>query len=215
MQANSRKVISNQPGTHEQLEATVYKYLNSEFKRPFAQHTLDAFELAENFTEKIQQPLILDACCGTAESTLAIATAHPNHCVIGIDKSIHRLNKQHQLPSNAIILQADLIDFYRLAAEAEWRLEKHFLLYPNPWPKAVHLKRRWHAMPSFPAMLALGGELEVRSNWKTYIDEFCLALQCANIKAETQLFSTARPITAFEKKYIASGHQLWHCVTHI
>ena len=215
MQANSRRVTSNQQGIHQQLTSTVNKYLRSEFKRPFAEHTLTAFSQAEHFKESISKPLILDACCGTAQSTVNIAQQHPEHCVIGIDKSLHRLSKQQDLPANAIILQADLIDFYRLAEKAQWKLDKHYLLYPNPWPKASQLKRRWHAMPSFPAMLKLGGIIDVRSNWKTYIDEFVAALQIAGIETVTEAFKSSQPITAFEKKYIASKHELWRCTADL
>ena len=57
-------------------------------------------------------------------------------------------------------------------------------LYPNPWPKKKHLGRRWHGAPVFPALVKLGGELEMRSNWQTYLDEFALALACLQIPAQ-------------------------------
>lgn len=210
MFANSKAVSSNQQGIHENLEQTVEKYLSHEFKRPFAQHTVAAFAQAQAFIQSLpQQGLIIDACCGTAQSTLHIAKTHPEHVVIGIDQSLHRLDRADDIPSNALCLQADLVDFYRLAAQNSWTLDKHFLLYPNPWPKASHLKRRWHAMPCFSAMLALGGELEVRSNWQTYIEEFSLALKIAGHDSEITEFKPETTITAFEKKYLASGHQFW------
>jgi tRNA G46 methylase TrmB len=215
MHANSRAVSSNQQGIHEKLEATVKKHLNSDFKRPFAEHTLNAFAIAQHFINQQQKPIILDACCGTALSTINIAKMHPEHCVIGIDQSIKRLNKALELPSNALLLQADLLDFYRLAAKNNWQLSKHFLLYPNPWPKSTQLKRRWHAMPCFPAMLQLGGIIEVRSNWPIYIEEFSEALRIAGFTAETELFHPAKPITAFEEKYQLSGHQLWRSIADL
>lgn len=209
MFANSRAVDSNQNGVHDKLEETVKKYLSTEFKRPFAKHTLKAFEKAQFFLEQQQKPIILDACCGTAISTFHLASQFPNHAIVGIDQSIHRLSKAFDLPSNAIILQADLVDFYRLALSFNWQLDKHFLLYPNPWPKSNQLKRRWHAMPSFPAMLALGGEIEVRSNWQIYIEEFAIALNIAGFQAEAVEFTPKISITAFEAKYLASQHQFW------
>ena len=78
-----------------------------------------------------------------------------------------------KLPRNLILMRADLNDFYRLAADAGWRLARHFILYPNPWPKSVHLKRRWHGAPVFPYMLRLGGVMELRSNWKLYLGGVC------------------------------------------
>ena len=220
MYGNSKGITSKRLGVHENLEKTVLKYLHTEFRRPFAEHTLTAFEnLIEQWQAFSQQhndsgnkaltPLILDACCGTARSTVAIAHQHPDSFIVGVDQSSCRLSKQHELPSNAIIIQANLLDLYRIMANEDIRLQKHFLLYPNPWPKQTQLKRRWHAMPCFPAMLKLGGIIEVRSNWDIYIEEFSFALNIAGFESTASVYTTDTPITAFEEKYLASGHQLY------
>lgn len=209
MQANSKEIISNQTGPHEKLEQQVRKYRDNAFLRPIAKHTQQAFDKALAFIANKPQKLILDACCGTGLSTVNIATSHPEHLVIGVDQSAHRLEKQRHLPSNAILLQADLVDFYRLAYKQCWQLDKHFLLYPNPWPKAAHLSRRWHAMPCFPHMIKLGGQFEVRSNWSIYIQECQLALKVYDITSTTQLINIKQGFTAFEEKYRQSGHALW------
>jgi tRNA G46 methylase TrmB len=62
-----------------------------------------------------------------------------------------------QLMSNAILLRAELSDFFTLVAyESDWVVHSHYLLYPNPYPKGKHLKRRWHGHPIFPVMLSIG-----------------------------------------------------------
>lgn len=225
MYGNSKVITSNRSGVHENLEKTVIKHLTHDFRRPFAEHTLAAFQelmqqwkkfsLQDSNNQQELAPLILDACCGTAISTVAIATQHPKSFVVGVDQSSHRLEKQRKLPANAVIIQADLLDLYRIMANENIKLQKHFLLYPNPWPKQTQLKRRWHAMPCFPAMLALGGILEVRSNWDIYIEEFSFALNIAGFSSEPKVFSTQEPITAFEEKYIASGHALYALSCHL
>jgi tRNA G46 methylase TrmB len=92
------------------------------------------------------------------------------------------------------------------------RCAHQFLLYPNPWPKSEHLLRRWHAHPVLPAILALGGEIELRSNWRTYADEFAEALRvCGRRVACTELVAGQSPLTPFEAKFLASGHALWCC----
>ena len=61
------------------------------------------------------------------------------------------------LNSNAILIRAELSDFFTLVAfQSDWIVHSHYLLYPNPYPKGKHLKRRWHGHPIFPVMLALG-----------------------------------------------------------
>ena len=62
-----------------------------------------------------------------------------------------------QLKDNAILLRAELSDFFSLVAyQSDWIVHSHYLLYPNPYPKSKHLKRRWHGHPIFPVMLAIG-----------------------------------------------------------
>ncbi|KAJ1410501.1 hypothetical protein B484DRAFT_402921 [Ochromonadaceae sp. CCMP2298] len=48
------------------------------------------------------------------------------------------------LPRNALLLRAELGDFYTLSVGSDWTVHSHHLLYPNPFPKAKHLRRRWH-----------------------------------------------------------------------
>lgn len=112
---------------------------------------------------------------------------------------------------NALLLRADLVDFWRLARAADWRLARHYLLYPNPYPKSAHLKKRWHGHPVFPALLALGGELELRSNWSIYVEEFALAV--ALLRGREGEISPHVPndgfLTPFEQKYFESGQRLW------
>lgn len=229
MKSLSRNVLSNQSGPHDDLSNIVSKHLKSEFKRPIAEHNIAAYKASIAQANKAR--IIFDSGCGNGKSTSIIAADHPDAYVIGIDKSDARINKHEQpltpadmgsrttIPSqteaNFHIVRADLIDFWRLAANDNIKLHKHFILYPNPWPKKHHLKRRWHGSPLFKQILQLGGELELRSNWDIYIQEFSQALnqalgqqQCAaSIKAITTNVNDA--ITDFEAKYHNSGHRLW------
>jgi tRNA G46 methylase TrmB len=97
-----------------------------------------------------------------------------------------------------------------------WQPARHYLLYPNPYPKAAHLKMRWHGHPVFPAILALGGRLEVRSNWWLYVEEFARAVsQVTGRRVEVQEHAVGPQdagLTPFEQKYLASGQSLWRLV---
>lgn len=88
--------------------------------------------------------------------------------------------------------------------------DKHFLFYPNPWPKSHHLKRRWHGHPVFPDLLALGGEIEMRCNWETYAREFAQAVTYAT--GEAVAVNRHRPragVSPFEQKYMQRSHRLF------
>ncbi len=214
----SRPVSSNQHGVHPQLEKVVRRHLAKPFQRPYPHYAISDFKAVEKTVEQHTGPLIFDSFCGVGESTLRIAEQHPDALVIGIDKSVFRLGKHeqgYQLPEqdNYRLLRADTDDFWRLAVDAGWQLEKHFLLYPNPWPKSSHFKRRVHGSPLFSSLLKLGGKLEVRSNWALYIEEFTLALSIAGQTATQQPYLPDTTITPFERKYQGSGQSLWRCVS--
>lgn len=216
MDANSRFIQSAQHGPHADLDKLLRRHLAQPFRKPILDYNRLAFDQAMAIwrTEHAARPLILDAGCGVGWSTLHLAEAFPDHFVLGVDQSLDRLarGKPAQLPPNALLLRADLVDFWRLLAESGVRLARHYNLYPNPWPKIGHLSRRWHGHPVFPVWQALGGVLECRSNWSIYIEEMALALTALSGQAVlAELYQTDAPMTPFEKKYLASGHALWRC----
>ncbi len=214
---HSRSVLSNQLGPHHNLLKIVSKHRDSVFAKPYAAHSQAAFRQAHQWLqERGDRALIFDSCCGVGQSSRQLARAHPECSVIGVDKSEHRIQREvGEVPDNLLLLRADLNDFYRLAAEAQWRLHKHFILYPNPWPKSAHLGRRWHGAPVFPSMVDLGGVIELRTNWSLYAQEFKLALSCYNVDAELTPLTTEEPMTPFEAKYQRSGQSLWRLIADV
>ncbi|GAB3026620.1 tRNA (guanine(46)-N(7))-methyltransferase TrmB [Bowmanella dokdonensis] len=209
----SKIVTTNQTGPHDKLEELVRRHLSSDSQKPISQHTREAFEQASAWLGEWQGPLILDSCCGVGESTAVIASRYPAAKVIGVDKSAVR-TKRHERAyasgqDNYLVLRADLNDFWRLAHRQGWKLARHYLLYPNPWPKSMHIKRRWHGGASFADIIRLGGRLVLRSNWLLYIEEFALALKVAGFDATPSPYQSEQPMTPFERKYWASGQQSW------
>ncbi|AUJ68924.1 MULTISPECIES: tRNA (guanine(46)-N(7))-methyltransferase TrmB [unclassified Pseudoalteromonas] len=209
-EANSRSITTNQQGLHEKLDEIVTKHLTAEFKKPIAAHTQSAFDEVNVRVQAFNGPIILDSCCGVGESTANLAKRHPDALVIGIDKSAHRLDKhdveyKQTEQGQYILVQADLNDFWRLALEANWQPSHHYLLYPNPWPKAKHIQRRWHGSAVFPFIVKLGGKLELRSNWDIYVKEFARALALSGVDVEVEAYESDEAITPFERKYWASG----------
>ena len=215
----SRSVVSNQEGVHSDLNEVVMKHRQCSFRRPIAEHTLNAFQSIEKEVAIDGRPLILDSGCGVGESSINLAKQYPACLVIGVDQSQHRLNKNDSYLQggvskeldNLILVRGDCIDFWRLAAEANWLLYKHYILYPNPWPKKAHLKRRWHAHPVLSSLLALGGEFQLRSNWSIYVQEFAQALKLLDYQVSQQgeLICEEGFLTPFERKYALSGQSLF------
>ncbi|WP_371187162.1 tRNA (guanosine(46)-N(7))-methyltransferase TrmB [Thalassotalea maritima] len=209
---DSKAIVSNQPGIHENLADIVNKHLSSTFKKPISAHTLEAFEQVDLLVKQHQGPVILDACCGVGQSTRILAKRNPEALVIGVDKSDNRINRNvvdHWQADNFVLLRADLNDFYRLVVEANWPVEQHYILYPNPWPKAKHIGRRWHGSAVFPYILKVGKSLHLRSNWQLYLQEFLFAAQIAGFQGLIADVNDSEPLTPFEAKYQASGQKCW------
>jgi tRNA G46 methylase TrmB len=109
-----------------------------------------------------------------------------------------------------VLIRAELASFWRMWLQSGTGIERHFLLYPNPWPKPAHLKRRWHGHPVFPTLLALGGEIELRCNWEVYALEFALAagaLLGQDVRASRVRSATG--ISPFERKYLERQQALY------
>jgi len=212
MTGNSLPVQSPQQFCHPGLGRLVARHLATDNRRPPAPHSLAAFEAIRSRVESADRALVFDSFCGTGQSTAALAQTYPEMLVIGIDKSAHRLQKHAGGDGdNYLLVQADCDDFWRLAVDAGWQLQHHFLFYPNPWPKPRHIKRRVHGSPHFTQLLALGGRLELRSNWQVYVEEFGLALVLAGHYPHISRIAPENPLSLFEQKYLRSGHELWRC----
>jgi len=218
LRGNSPNVQSAQNAPHRRLHETLERHRQHAWRQPIADHSRLAFERLCAWTSaRASMPLVLDSGCGIGASTLKLAGMHPDCAVLGIDQSRARL-AQHLGPSadmaqiapHAAVLRAPLQDIWRLLLADGIRLHRHLLWYPNPWPKPEHLGRRWHAHPVFPTLLALGGEIELRCNWRVYVDEFALALSTYGWSSALDVVHESDPpATPFERKYRDSGHVLW------
>ncbi len=214
---NSRSVTSNQTGIHPDLETTVRRHLEEPYRKPIAEQTQNILDQIEKKHIEIGGDLILDSGCGTGVSSYNLAEQFPNDLIVGVDQSDFRLSKnkselEKQLTSDNILLfRANIIDIWLLMAKNNWKLGRHYVFYPNPWPKKKHLQRRWHGHPIFPTLIKLGGQLELRSNWKMYVDEFSEAIEIAiDVKEPVEPFVfVEKAVTPFEKKYQLSGQDLY------
>lgn len=215
---DSKAIVTNQDGVHDKLIDIVEKHLAHRSQKPFQQHTLEAFSLANERVKAHHGQIILDSCCGVGQSTRLLAKNNPNALVIGVDKSAHRIERNDEELvertdtkgiDNYLLLRADLNDFYRLVVKEKWQVNQHYILYPNPWPKSKHIQRRWHGSAVFPEIISLGKHIILRSNWRLYLEEFLMAAKLANRTGDISKIETGSALTPFEAKYQASGQTCW------
>jgi tRNA (guanine-N7-)-methyltransferase len=128
-------------------------------------------------------PLWLEVGFGGGEHALAQIAAHPGVAYIasevfenGLCSLLTRLVAEGEegtgaLPANLRLWPADAR--HLLGALPEGALDRLYLLFPDPWPKARHAKRRFvhpSLLPLVARALKPGGEWRIASDDPTYQD---------------------------------------------
>lgn len=214
MKMPSKSVFADSPVEIETIIEIAKRFSVNNYKRPVANKGKWERTILE-FCDG--RPLVLDAGCGVGESSFHLGAIHSECAVLGVDKSKDRVERKNsfkkELPGNVMICEGDMLDIWTvlkgLVEEDKIKIEKQYVLYPNPWPKNKGLKKRWYANPILPFMMALNSPIELRSNWKRYLEDF-MAVARALFGYEGEMKSVEGPsITPFERKYLASGQDLY------
>ncbi|HEX3348456.1 MAG TPA: tRNA (guanine(46)-N(7))-methyltransferase TrmB [Acetobacteraceae bacterium] len=189
--------------------------------------TLPRLRLRDEEIASPPLPAWLEVGFGGGEHALAQAAANPGVTFIacevfenGICSLLARLVPEGgegsaPLPDNLRIWDADARELLRqLPGESIQRL---FLLFPDPWPKARHAKRRFvhpALLTAVARVLAVGGEWRIASDDPTYQDWvdgvlgaqdlFRLVSRSAGAPPESPV---AWPPTRYEAKARAAGRR--------
>jgi tRNA (guanine-N7-)-methyltransferase len=169
----------------------------------------------------LPSPLWLEVGFGAGEHALAQITAHPDATLIacevfenGICSLLSRLvpegaEADAPLPTNLRLWTADARILLRALPDAS--LERLFLLFPDPWPKARHAKRRFvhpAMLPLIARVLRLGAEWRVASDDPTYqawVDDVMAAQDFFVIEPPAIERPPDWPPTRYEAKALREG----------
>ncbi len=164
---------------------------------------------------------------GGGEHALAQAEANPQAGLIacevfenGICSLLSRLVPEGAdeatapLPANLRIWSHDARDLLRRLPDGA--LDRAFLLFPDPWPKARHAKRRFvhpDNIAELARVLRPGGEWRIASDHPVYQDwvaEILPAQTAFRIAAVTDTRPEGWPGTRYEAKAVREGrHPRW------
>lgn len=213
--AATRYTIDTPPTDPDLLQKTVIKHITHLDRflaaQPMAEHTRFAFASLQSRLP--ENHIILDSGCGTGRSSLHLGELFPSSLVVGVDRSLSRLERNQDfratddsvqpVSDNVWLVRTDLVGLWRLLLESEIQVDQHYLLYPNPYPKARRMGSRWYAHPSFPLLLQLGADkMVIRSNWEQYLIDFATAIQMAS-----DCLQEADPSGNYAGSYVASAQQ--------
>ena len=167
-------------------------------------------------------PRIVEIGFGNGDNLMALATAHPDRDYVGIE--VHRsgvgrvlLTAHERGLTNVKVICHDAVEVFehQLAPDS---LEEVLILFPDPWPKKRHHKRRLVQAP-FVACVASrirpGGLLRLATDWEPYALEMLAVLESSTVlrnEAGPGAFierPEERPTTRFERRGERLGHGVY------
>ncbi len=170
-------------------------------------------------------PLEVEIGCGNGDALIEMASARPDHDFIGIEvyrpgvgKLLAGIEKAGLGNVRVSHLDAVHVVGHCLPVAS---VHRFLVLFPDPWPKKRHHKRRLLQAPfvrQLAERLAPGGELVIATDWADYA-EFALDI----VAAEPLLHnphdadgfaprSGVRPPTKYERRGVRLGHGVFDIV---
>jgi tRNA (guanine-N7-)-methyltransferase len=190
---------------------------------PFDPAAFDPVALFGHPPDSAARPLVLEIGCGMGEATIEQAAADPGRDYLGVDVHTPGLGNLLALARtrglvNVRAAQGDAIELLRdLVKPAS--IDTIQVLFPDPWPKARHHKRRIiqpHIVALMRERLRPGGTLHCATDWAEYAEQMLAVLS-----NDPGLFNTAdgyaprpswRPVTKFESRALLADREIFDLV---
>jgi tRNA (guanine-N7-)-methyltransferase len=167
-------------------------------------------------------PRTVEIGFGNGENLARMAAAHPERDYLGIE--VHRpgvgrllLALEEGQLSNVRVVCHDAVEVLREQI-AQQSLDEVVILFPDPWPKKRHHKRRL-VQGAFIELvterLRQDGILRMATDWQPYAEEMLAVLtanpRLRNLAADGTYIPrpTERTATRFEKRGERLGHDVW------
>jgi tRNA (guanine-N7-)-methyltransferase len=167
-------------------------------------------------------PRVLEIGFGNGEHLAALARSHPECDYLGIE--VHRPGVGHLM----LALEASALTNVRIVCRdavevleeqiPPGALDEVLILFPDPWPKKRHHKRRLIQGPFVSLLcgrLKAGGVLRLATDWQPYAEQM---LQVLNAEPRLTSVATGAPFvprpaeripTRFELRGERLGHAVW------
>lgn len=164
-------------------------------------------------------PVDIDIGAGKGRFLNELATAFPDRNFLAIECA-HKYYKlccdraARRGLSNVRLLRTTAEDFFFRLAEPE-SVDRIFVLFPDPWPKKRHHKRRFlkaEALATMHSALKPGGLLLIKSDHHDYAEVIEEVVRSAEgyDRLDPDTIFKDMPISGFEVKYRIEGRPI-HC----
>ena len=165
---------------------------------------------------------VMEIGFGNGETLVGLAESHPERDFVGVDvyePGIGRLLVAiaEKRLTNVRLLRGDAVDVLREHI-APGSLDTVLLLFPDPWPKKRHHKRRL-VQADFVKLVANrlepGGSFHLATDWQGYAEHMLAVLEAEDAfvnlagRGNFCALRTDRPVTKFERRGQRLGHGVW------
>jgi tRNA (guanine-N7-)-methyltransferase len=182
---------------------------------------LDRVTIPLEWPELFERHAATDVEIGSGKGRFLIerASVRPERNLLAVERAAkyHRMSCERAAKRglrNVRIVRTTAEDLlFRLLPPAA--VSDLFVLFPDPWPKTRHHKRRLFTptvVDALAGVLEPGGRLLVKSDHAGYaqlIEQLLAACPLLNVIAPGPAFAEL-PSSGFERKYLADGRQI-HC----
>ena len=166
-----------------------------------------------------EAPKILEIGFGNGDTLRHVAAQQPDRDFVGIEvhragvgRLLHEASREQLTNLKVICHDAVEVLEHHLAASS---LDEVWILFPDPWHKARHNKRRLIQGP-FVELLAsrmkMGALLHLATDWQAYAEQM-LEVMTANLGfanlSDPSSRPAWRPLTRFERRGHRLGHNVW------
>ena len=159
-------------------------------------------------------PVVLEIGFGMGDTLIGMAKAYPEINFIGIE--VHRpgvgncLFNAHELGIKNLRVMVEDAKHALSMGFSEQTIDKVMLLFPDPWPKARHHKRRLvqnDFVTAVAGILKTGGCFHMATDWEPYADHMLSVLsQCPAFTSHP--ISQDRLVTKYERRGQRLGHAI-------
>jgi tRNA (guanine-N7-)-methyltransferase len=168
------------------------------------------------------ESLTLEIGFGTGDTLFGQATKHLKHGYLGIEVYrrgiVQLLSKLNHTPlDNLKLLEGDAVKLLPECIPPN-SIDVAQILFPDPWPKARHHKRRL-IQPDFVHLLFQvmkpGGKLYLATDWQHYAQDMLSTLEASAFANEMGFQQFAGrppniPLTKFEQRGKKLGHTIFY-----
>ncbi len=166
-------------------------------------------------------PRVMEIGFENGETLVSLAESHPECDYLGVDvyepgigRLLAAVAEKHL--TNVRLLRGDAVDVLRERV-APGRQDTVLLLFPDPWPKKRHHKRRL-VQADFVKLVASrlvpGGRFHLATDWQDYAEHMLAVLEAEDAfvnlagQGNFRTRGTDRPMTKFERRGRRLGHEV-------